>query len=184
MPMKKGKSERARFASLNAMLEISLQVPNAAWTDEIGDPGRILAEVVAAVHEACPAARERHSEVCFVLGDDRQVEDLNSRFRGIAKPTNVLSFPAHEDAVAQGTPVSDETPPLGDVVFGFETIIREASEQSKTISNHFSHLAVHGLLHLMGYDHIDEGQAGEMEALEIRILAQLGIANPYEDLAC
>lgn len=161
------------------MLEITVQVHQEAWNNEVGDPAAVLAKVLAVVHQECPQARAESGEVCFVLSDDSHVEALNEQFRGLDKATNVLSFPAHPGPLAQAAPVSGDTPPLGDVVFGLETMQRESVEQSKTLPDHFVHLAVHGLLHLLGYDHIDQDQAATMETLETSILAKLGISDPY-----
>ena len=102
-----------------------------------------------------------------MLTDDAEVRQLNARWRGKDKPTNVLSFPA-------GDPVL-----IGDVVLAFQTVKREAAEQGKHFGDHLSHLVVHGALHLIGYDHVKARDAEAMEALERRVLAGLGIADPY-----
>ena len=107
-------------------------------------------------------------EIAVVLADDAFVKDLNSQYRGKNKPTNVLSFPA-----------SPQTTELGDIVLALETIEKEAKEQEKTFRNHTIHLLTHGFLHLLGYDHMDEKQAGIMEKIEIKALKKLGVSNPY-----
>ena len=117
------------------------------------------------------AGYKKHTEVSLVLADDDFVQDLNKRYRGKDKPTNVLSFEQDEDEYLMS---------LGDVIFAYQTIAREADEQGKDFQDHLSHLAVHGTLHLLGYDHETDKEAEEMEALEIKILQALDINNPYE----
>ena len=108
----------------------------------------------------------------LALADDALVRDLNRRFRGKDKPTNVLSFPSGE--VASGAP-------LGDIVVARETLEREAALDGKPIDHHLMHLVVHGLLHLLGYDHESDDEAEAMERLETAILAELGVPDPYAD---
>lgn len=114
-------------------------------------------------------------EVTIVLADDAFVRRLNSEYRGQDKPTNVLSFPAGEPE-----PMPDmEAAALGDVVIAFESVAREATAQKKRLDAHLSHMVVHGVLHLLGFDHEDEAGAGRMENVEIAVLAELGIGDPY-----
>lgn len=107
------------------------------------------------------------SNLSIVFANDAFVKDLNHTYRGKNKPTNILSFE------------SDEEGYLGDMILAFETIVREAEEQGKTLADHLTHLLVHGLLHLLGYDHEQESDAEVMENKEIMILKGLGIENPY-----
>ena len=112
------------------------------------------------------------TEVSLLFTDDAQVQALNKQWRDRDKPTNVLSFAANEGSGPQ-------TPMLGDIVLAHETIAREAIEQGKTFDDHLTHLIIHGFLHLIGFDHIDDDEAETMEQLEREICASLGIADPY-----
>lgn len=126
-------------------------------------------------------------EIVVMGCDDARIAVLNGNFRDKAQPTNVLSWPSDERASeysgeAPELPepgTADEPEPLGDIAIAWETCTREAQEQGKPMADHVSHLLVHGILHLLGYDHIDEEDAELMEAIETRILADMGIADPY-----
>lgn len=123
-------------------------------------------------------------EVSVLLTDDAAVRALNREWRGQDRPTNVLSFPAlepHELRAAAGRP---QPLPLhlGDIVLALETVLREARSEGKPIEHHLAHLVVHGTLHLFGEDHEDDDRAAAMELLETRILAELGVPDPYRTL--
>jgi probable rRNA maturation factor len=119
------------------------------------------------------------AELAVMLTDDSGIRTLNSNWRGIDKPTNVLSFPALQPTGA-GAP--DDAPRmLGDIAIAFETTRKEADDEQKPFDHHLSHLAVHGFLHLIGYDHEKDDDAEAMESLEQEILAQLCIPDPYAD---
>lgn len=121
-------------------------------------------------------------EIAIRLTDDDEVHNLNRDFRGKDKPTNVLSFPqVQPDLLASLSNSDDGEILLGDIVLARETCAREADEKGVSLEDHATHLIVHGTLHLVGYDHMDDASAAAMEALEVKALASLGIANPYAD---
>jgi len=135
---------------------------------------RILgAELI--VHRAAAAAFAeagvREGEASILLADDGRMRELNRNFRGKDQPTNVLSFPSNEE--------HNGVRFFGDVVLAFETIVREAAEEGKRVDAHLSHLAAHGVLHLLGFDHGNDRDAEAMEAKETKILARLGFPDPY-----
>ena len=114
------------------------------------------------------------AELSIVLTNDAEQRILNRDWRGIDKSTNVLSFPQIEPfGAVQGL--------LGDLILARETLVREAGEMGISFEDHFTHLVVHGFLHLLGYDHMDDDEALAMEGLETQILASLGVADPYAD---
>lgn len=122
-------------------------------------------------------------ELSCKFTNNAESQQYNAEYRGQNKPTNVLSFPNIEpqmyDDAFSFAEVGGPRVMLGDVLFAYETIANEAQSQDKTIEHHLSHLIIHGVLHLLGYDHIEEEDAQEMEALECVLLAQLNIDNPY-----
>ena len=142
---------------------IEVEVEDEAWTDALPD-------AVAVVERAAAAALGSvEGDVVVLLTDDAAVHDLNARVRERNQPTNVLSFPAAESAA----------PHLGDLVLAFGVCAAEAGAQGKTLADHLTHLTVHGVLHLLGRDHVDEAEAESMEAEERTLLASLGVADPY-----
>ena len=140
---------------------IDIEVEDDAWCADLPD----VADVVArAAEQAAPPG-----DVVILLTDDETVRDLNGRFRGKDRPTNVLSFPAPENA----------QPHLGDIVLAHGVCAAEARAQGKPFADHLSHLVIHGILHLMGHDHEADDEAEAMEAKERTLLAALGIPDPY-----
>lgn len=127
----------------------------------------------------------------FLIGlmgcDDARIAVLNADFRGKPKPTNVLSWPSEErgaEYVGEAPPApepgqADDPESLGDIAIAWETCAKEAEAQGKPLADHVTHLVVHGTLHLLGYDHVEDEDAALMEGLEVRILASLGVSDPY-----
>jgi probable rRNA maturation factor len=144
-----------------------------------------------AVEEAAAALSTYGGELAIVLTDDSAIRQLNRQWRGIDAPTNVLSFPARPNPSAPlaGEGRAGSRAPtgkgslapllLGDVVIAYETAAREATDEGKVFAHHLAHLAVHGFLHLLGYDHAADPEADAMEKLETAILARLGMPDPY-----
>lgn len=154
------------------MIDIDITVEAGSWA-----PEETLHAIVNTAVSACLAelGLEGDSELSLLFTDDAHIQILNREWRGKDKPTNVLSFPAFDTAPG------DPLPPLmGDIVIACETVESEAALEKKPFDHHLTHLIVHGQLHLLGYDHEDEEEAEEMEALERRILARLDIPDPYE----
>lgn len=147
------------------------------WSAEPDAETVILRAIATAAQSA--ASGEGTCELAVMLTDDAGIRTLNANWRGIDKPTNVLSFPA----LAQTSAPQPGDPPrmLGDIAIAYETVRREADDESKSFADHLSHLAIHGYLHLVGYDHENDADAQTMEQLERDILARLGIADPYAD---
>jgi probable rRNA maturation factor len=158
------------------MTVIEVITENGDWSG-LGDAEALVRQAVEAAFSVAANAPREAVEINVLLSDDASVRELNRRWRGLDKPTNVLSFPA-------SAPPSPGGPrPLGDLVLACETVVREAEEEGKSFSDHATHLLVHGTLHLLGYDHEVEDEAEAMEAREVDALARLGIGNPYRDMA-
>jgi probable rRNA maturation factor len=160
-------------ADPNRPIDFDLTVEAGDWPDEATLTALVERSIAAAFVELGPD-RPGESELGVVFTDDARIRELNAGWRGKDKATNVLSFPAFPETKSGPLP-----PLLGDIVLAAETVASEAALDGKPIENHISHLVVHGLLHLVGYDHEIEAEAEEMEALERRILARLAIPDPY-----
>jgi probable rRNA maturation factor len=141
-------------------------VRNSRLWDKEPRAEKIIRRSIAEAHRE---ASSGGGEIAIVLTDDSEIRTLNRKWRRKDKPTNVLSFPA---------PAGSE-PHLGDIVIAYQTVAREALAQKKPLADHLAHLALHGYLHLLGYDHDSDRKAKAMERLETLILARLGISDPY-----
>ena len=153
-------------------LSIAVEVDDGDWSDMAAFEA-MVAEVGAKLTDSLefPTAKAR---ACIALSSDEGVRILNKQFRSLDKPTNVLSFPGHNPIIHSRHELN-----LGDIILAEETLVREAAEMGIPVGHHFRHLLLHGLLHLMGYDHETDTEAAEMEALETAILAELGIPDPH-----
>ncbi|MBO0332575.1 rRNA maturation RNase YbeY [Sneathiella sp. CAU 1612] len=172
-------------------IDLATTISDSPWRETVPDIDDLAAEAVrATLLSVSPEFRltpiagapKPTVEISLVFTNDADIHALNRDYRDKDKPTNVLSFPDTPlnqtelaNAVLMGEPLL-----LGDIVMARETLIREAKEQSKSFRDHLTHLLVHGVLHLAGFDHMEENEAEKMENLEIMILQSLHIPNPYE----
>jgi probable rRNA maturation factor len=167
------------------MLEIAVEA------DEEWDSSRSWDDIVRNAAEAAIAesafpqlaTNGRPIELSVRLTGNGEVRELNAEWRGKDKPTNVLSFPLASELEIRATNVAGPELLLGDIIIAHGVCSDEAAEKGVSFEEHATHLLIHGTLHLLGYDHHDEGQAADMETREIRALNRLGIANPYEEAA-
>lgn len=160
-------------AAAAGALDIDLMIEEGAWPSEDALRALVDRAVPVALAEAEVEVVDG-VELSLVFTDDDAIQSLNAEWRQKDKPTNVLSFPAFP--MAPGDPLP---PMLGDIVLAYETVVREAELEGKPLENHITHLIIHGLLHLLGYDHETDEEAEEMEALERQALARLAIPDPY-----
>jgi len=163
---------------MNPLIDITVEA--AEWP-QLGNPSTLAEEAILAAIGESGIALSPNSEVSVLFCKDAFLQKLNHIWRGIDKPTNVLSFPAGKAAAALGL--------LGDIVIGLETAAKEAAEAEISLREHCAHLLIHGFLHLAGHDHDETQQAEAMEGIERAALGRLGIADPYrapliEDKAC
>ena len=153
-------------------LQSDISIECEQWT-KLADLDTLVERALQATKLETKASLFDGAEVSLLFCDDVRIQELNRDWRGLDKPTNVLSFPAAPPDRLVSAPL------LGDIAIAFETVAREAQDEEKTFADHTSHMIVHGFLHLLGYDHENEEEAEEMEDLERRALARLGIADPY-----
>lgn len=185
MKSDKKQQDRAAFR-----IVVDCTVQTAAWRARLPRPRAVAVKAISAALQAAgipvSAKGSRPLEISLVLADNAFVQRLNRDYRGKDKATNVLSFPGLEaDEIDRLAEIpSDQGDdgaeiPLGDIILALETVELEAQSAKKSVKDHFCHLVVHGLLHLIGYDHEDDTEAEQMEKLETSILATMGIADPY-----
>lgn len=154
-------------------MTIAVDVDDAGW-DAVPALEDLARQAVSAVFAEL-STDEARFEASILFAGDEAVRALNAQWRGKDNATNVLSFPADDMPVPDGEPR-----PLGDIVLASGVVAHEAAEQGKPLRDHVAHLIIHGVLHLLGYDHEDDAEATDMEGLETRILKGLGISDPYE----
>lgn len=159
-------------SSQSTTIQIDVAVNYGEWSD----PDKVAGWAESAAKQVFNALNlpQVESELSIVLTNDEHISKLNALWRSADKPTNVLSFPAFD--IEKGQPPG---PMLGDIVLSHETIKRESELEHKTFKDHVTHLIVHGLLHLVGYDHESDHDANVMERLETDILGAMGISDPY-----
>lgn len=161
-----------------AGIEIAVRILDPAWRQVWPSPAKRIRRAARIALDAAsrpPRGDGLAAELTIVLADDGTVRRLNREYRGIDKPTNVLSFEGSGGAYAR----ADLPAILGDVVLARQTVTAEAAAQGKNVADHTVHLVVHGVLHLLGHDHRVASDASLMESIEIRALARLGVDNPY-----
>ncbi|GHF16279.1 endoribonuclease YbeY [Kordiimonas sediminis] len=163
-------------------VQIDISIRSAAW-DRTGLCHSLIEKTVPAVFGAIGIKSDIPGEISFSFVDDDEIQQLNAEYRDKNKPTNVLSFPGCDpDMLNDYTALAKRGGPpvmFGDIIITYGVVAEEAMAQNKKFVHHLHHLLVHGLLHLLGYDHIEEDEAEEMEALEKRILQSFGISDPY-----
>ena len=157
-------------------VDIGIDIEAPGWADDLADPEGIVRTAAEAVLVSSAAAGAGASTLSILLADDETLRGLNSQFRGLDKPTNVLAFEGDDpDEIPSAT-----NRHLGDIAVAYETVAREAQEQDKTLKEHLSHMIVHGVLHLFGYDHQTDADRQQMESIERTVLARLGVPDPYD----
>ncbi|PHS79245.1 MAG: rRNA maturation RNase YbeY [Rhodospirillaceae bacterium] len=159
---------------LEMVLDINVEAGD--WPSQVTDTRALITPILEKTLTFVDLADIKGVEISVLLTDDAHQQVLNAQWRGLDKTTNVLSFPSGESSGE-----TDVALFVGDISLAFETVLKEAQTQGLSFSDHLSHLLVHGLLHLLGFDHEVDEDATEMETLEIEILKTLGLANPYAD---
>jgi len=157
-----------------AALRIEVVVGSPQWRRKPKAAAIVRKALRTAARDANKSGSTRHAELAILLTDDSAICALNHDWRKRNVPTNVLSFPAKPARAPRGQPRH-----LGDIVIAYQTLAREAAAEAKPFEHHLAHLAVHGYLHLLGYDHANDRDASKMVRLDAAILARLGVPDPY-----
>lgn len=167
----------------NYVLDIDFEVQDSAWEEKLENLTDWSIKVAKeALHKIGLTKYVDHIELSIILTDNSSIQKLNLQYRGKDKATNTLSFPAQDIKVNQLElfKFQDKFIMLGDIIFAHKIVEDEALNQGKLFNNHFAHLLIHGILHLLGYDHQSEKEAMIMENIETEILSTLSIKSPYE----
>jgi probable rRNA maturation factor len=158
-------------------IHVDLLIDEPAWSKARLGLKTLVPDALETAFKTLPVKPKAPLEISITLSNDQNIKILNRKHRNKNKATNVLSFPlwaSLEDIPTMRLPV-----PAGDIIIAYETMAREAQEQDKTLKAHFIHMLIHGFLHLLGYDHMNDKDADIMENLEIKVLKKLGIKDPY-----
>jgi probable rRNA maturation factor len=158
-------------------IHIDVIVEDTSWSKARLGVKTFFPAVLEAAFKSLPVKPKSPLDVSITLTNDKTIKILNRDHRGKNKPTNVLSFPLWESI--GDIPSGSEAVPLGDIIIAYETMAKEATEQNKKLKDHMAHMLVHGFLHLLGYDHMNDQEAEKMEKLEVKILKKLDIKDPY-----
>lgn len=168
--------------------ELNISIEEKGWETALPDFQELSNKVMQKTIDFV----QNHDEIDFLslnktisinlsLSNDENIHKLNLEFRNMDKPTNVLSFANIDDPCFEEQIQTDDIIELGDIMIALETMQREAKEKAISLHDHYCHLFIHGILHLLGFDHIEDDEAEYMEDFEVRILAKLNIANPYQE---
>ncbi len=165
------------------MITVDITIKDKNWLKEIENIADFLQKTInnLAQHTNLNQFIKNNIEIelSILLTDDQEIQSLNKDYRGKNKATNTLSFPLIEKNESLERAIIDDFLAIGDIIFSYQTIKKEAASQNKKFQDHLIHMALHSLLHLIGYDHQNDKEAQEMENLEINILKKLAINNPY-----
>lgn len=163
---------------------INIDIAETGWLEELPDIEKLSADIFSKViAELNPEWLQGKKEVIcnLALSNDEEIRQLNSEFRQMDKPTNVLSFANMDDEEFESYLKRNNEIELGDIIVSLQTMLIQSKEEEISLHDHYCHILIHGILHLLGYDHIEEEEAKEMEGEEIRLLQLFEIANPYEE---
>lgn len=166
-------------------IEIDVSISDPSWESRSPFCQTLVEEAIQAVFTESPVAQKLiadkvEPEISVVLANDDLVQELNRQYRDRDQPTNVLSFAQLDGETGWKAPDHPGPCALGDLILAFGTVDQESKDDHKPFEHHLTHLIIHGMLHLLGYDHIEEEEAERMESLEIQILKDLNITNPYK----